>query len=77
MIANKAALRVDIRPLTRGRLRVRLIIASHFGSYSILKAFALAAHNDVPVVRKRSVSVEREGVSVAEGLRTSGTGYRE
>jgi hypothetical protein len=41
----------------------------------MLNAFADAAQRVVPVVRKRRVSGEREGVAVAE--RSSGTGYRE
>jgi hypothetical protein len=49
-------------------------MASHFGSYSIFSVFADAAHNVVPVVRKRRVRVDRLGVSVREGLRSSGTG---
>jgi hypothetical protein len=49
-------------------------MASHFGSNNMLKALALAAHIVVPVVRKRSVRVDRDGVSVAEGRRNSGTG---
>jgi hypothetical protein len=40
----------------------------------MLKAFADAAQRVVPVVRKRRVRGEREGVSVAEGRRSSGTG---
>lgn len=39
-----------------------------------MKAFAEAAQRVVPVVRKRRVRVEREGVDVAEGRRSSGTG---
>lgn len=31
----------------------------------------------MPVVRKRSVSVERDGEAVVEGRRRAGTGYRE
>lgn len=71
-----AAPRVDIRPLTNGLFLVLDIKASHFGSYNILKAFADAAHSVVPVVRKRRVSGDKEGVSVAEGRRSSGTGYK-
>ena len=43
----------------------------------MLRAFAEAAQRVVPVVRKRRVSGEREGVSSAEGVRRSGTGYKE
>lgn len=51
--------------------------ASHFGSYSILKAFADAADKAVPVVRNRRVSGESEGVSSEDGEIISGTGYKE
>lgn len=40
----------------------------------MLKAFAEAAHRVVPVVRKKRVRVEREGVSVNDGDSISGTG---
>jgi hypothetical protein len=40
----------------------------------MLNAFADAAQSVVPVVRKRRVSVESEGVAVAEGRSSSGTG---
>jgi hypothetical protein len=43
----------------------------------MLNAFADAAQSAVPLVRQRSVRGEREGVAVAEGRRSSGTGYRE
>jgi hypothetical protein len=43
----------------------------------MLKAFALAAERAVPEVRKRSVRVLRLGVSVKEGCRSAGTGYKE
>tara|TARA_R110002060_G_scaffold25766_1_gene35291 strand:+ start:910 stop:1596 length:687 start_codon:yes stop_codon:yes gene_type:complete len=43
----------------------------------MFKVFAEAAHRAVPVVRKSKVSGERDGVSVADGRRSSGTGYRE
>ena len=43
----------------------------------MLKVFAEAAHNEVPVVRKRRVRVESDGVSVSEGDSISGTGYKE
>jgi hypothetical protein len=44
---------------------------------SMLKAFADAEHSAVPDVRKRSVRVEREGVAVAAGASSCGTGYNE
>lgn len=77
MMAKRRAPRVDINPRTKGRFRVRDIMASHLGSYSMLKAFADAAHSAVPVVRNRRVRVESEGASVDDGCRSSGTGYRE
>ena len=45
-------------PRTRGRFRVRDIIASNSGSEIMLKVLALAMHNDVPVERKRRVGKE-------------------
>jgi hypothetical protein len=42
-----------------------------------LKAFADAAQRAVPVVRKSNVRGESDGVSVADGRRSSGTGYKE
>jgi hypothetical protein len=44
---------------------------------SMLKAFAEDAQSAVPVVRKRSVRVESEGVAVTAGASRPGTGYRE
>jgi hypothetical protein len=40
----------------------------------MLNVFAEAAHSVVPVVRKRRVSVLSDGVAVADGRRSSGTG---
>jgi hypothetical protein len=40
----------------------------------MLNVFAEAAQRVVPVVRKRRVRVLKEGVAVAEGRRSSGTG---
>ena len=40
----------------------------------MFSAFALALVRKVPVVRKRSVRVEREGVAVAAEERREGTG---
>jgi hypothetical protein len=44
---------------------------------SMLSAFAEAEHSAVPDVRKKSVRVEREGVAVAAGANSPGTGYNE
>ena len=44
---------------------------------SILSAFAELEHRAVPVVRKKRVSVEREGVAVVAGESKPGTGYKE
>lgn len=43
----------------------------------MLKAFADAEHSAVPDVRKSRVSVERDGVAVAAGASSPGTGYSE
>lgn len=43
----------------------------------MFKELADAAESAVPVVRKRSVSVERDGDAVVEGRRRAGTGYNE
>ena len=72
--AKKSALVLLIRPRTSGRLRVRDIRASYAGSRSMFNAFALALVRKVPVVRKRSVRVDREGVEVAAEERREGTG---
>ena len=40
----------------------------------MFNAFADAHDNAVPVVTKRSVSVERDGEAVVEGSRSAGTG---
>ena len=60
---------------TNGRLRVRVIRASYCGSISILNALADAEVRKVPVVKKRSVIVLRDGASVADGSSMAGTGY--
>ena len=52
-------------------------MASCCGSMSMFRAFAEDAHSAVPVVRKKSVSVDREGVAVVAGARRPGTGYNE
>ena len=49
--AKSAAARWDTRPRTRGRLRVRLILASYEGSNSIFKVLAEAMVRKVPPVR--------------------------
>ncbi|CAI6335944.1 unnamed protein product [Periconia digitata] len=76
-MANIIAPRVLISLRTSGLFRVLLIFASCSGSMSILKALADDAHSAVPVVRKNSVSVERDGVAVAVGASSPGTGYSE
>lgn len=76
-IANSRAERGESRPRTRGRLRVRDILASCAGSKSMLRALAEATVAKVPVVRKARVRVEREGVCVADTDRREGTGYNE
>ena len=43
----------------------------------MLNAFAEAEHKAVPVVRNSRVRVDREGVAVAAGASSPGTGYRE
>jgi hypothetical protein len=72
--ANRTALRREIKPRTRGLLRVLDILASVDGSYSMFSAFALAEHRVVPEVRKSRVSGLRDGVSVMLGASISGTG---
>lgn len=74
-MANNAAARFEIRPLTNGRFLVLVILASVDGSYSIFRVFALAEHSAVPVVKKKSVNGLRLGVSVIVGISISGTGY--
>lgn len=43
----------------------------------MFKVFADAMHANVPLVRKASVSVLREGASVTDVLNSAGTGYIE
>lgn len=43
----------------------------------MFSALADAHVREVPMVRKRSVSAERDGVSVIDGESKAGTGYRE
>ncbi len=72
-----------IRPRTSGRLRVRDILASVAGSYSMLSALADAEHSAVPAVRNKSVSGpvndeddDSDAVSAAvERTPDDGTGY--
>lgn len=52
-------------------------MASCWGSISIFSALADAEESAVPVVRKSSVSVDKDGEAVVEGSRSAGTGYRE
>jgi hypothetical protein len=77
MTAKTTALLVVIKFLTSGLFLVLDILASDFVSYSMFSAFALAMHDAVPVVRKKSVRGLRLGVAVARGPSISGTGYRE
>jgi hypothetical protein len=44
---------------------------------SMLKAFAEAEHSAVPDVRNKRVRVESDGVAVAAGASSCGTGYNE
>src|SRR5690242_7754493 len=72
--ANTMAPRGETSLRTSGRLRVRDIWASYLGSMSMLKAFADAEQRAVPVVRKRRVRAESDGVAVAAVLSSCGTG---
>ena len=60
--AKNAAARGVISFLTKGRLRVRDIRASDFGSRAIFMVFAAAQERNVPVVRYRRVKVLVESV---------------
>lgn len=60
--AKMIALRVLMSPRTRGRLRVRDIWASYAGSRSMFRVLADAMVPKVPVVRKKSVKVDKDGV---------------
>ena len=74
--ANKTAARLETSFLTNGLFLVLDIFASVDDSYSIFNAFALAMQSAVPVVRKKSVSGDSDGATVAEEERIAGTGYR-
>lgn len=76
-VAKRDAPFLLINPRTKGRFRVRLIIASYFGSNSIFKAFAEALQSAVPDVRKIKVIADNEGEAVVVGKRSVGTGYSE
>lgn len=73
-MANNIAARLLTNPRTNGLFRVLLIFASCCGSKSMFKVFADAMHAKVPLVRKASVSVLREGASVTDVLNRAGTG---
>ena len=78
--ANTAAAGREISFRTRGRLRVRVMRASYFGSKSIFKVFAHAHDKKVPVVRKSRVRVDVENDDSTEDAvdeRISGMGYNE
>lgn len=72
--AKTRAPRLEMRPRTRGRLRVRDIRASEAGSRYMFRVLAEAEQRAVPVVRKRRVRAEREGEVVVSGRRSGGTG---
>lgn len=76
-MANSNAFRLLISPRTRGLFFVRLILASCCGSNSMFNVLADAICKNVPLVRKRSVRVLREGASVTAVLSSAGTGYIE
>lgn len=82
--ANTSAPLFEIKPRTKGRLRVLDMRASDLGSNSMLKALAEAQERKVPVVRKSRVKVEVErlvlvadSIAVAVLCRRSGVGYSE
>lgn len=78
--ANPAAARGEISFRTNGLFRVRVILASCFGSKSMLRVLAHAHDKNVPVVKKRSVRVEVEKEDSTEDAvneRISGIGYKE
>jgi hypothetical protein len=76
-IANRKAARLLMSPRTRGLFLVRLILASCAGSKSMLSVFADAMVKKVPLVRKPSVRVLRDGAAVTDVLSRPGTGYME
>jgi hypothetical protein len=75
--AKRKAARLLIRPRTKGLFLVRLILASWAGSKSMLSVFADAMARKVPLVRKPSVRVLRDGAAVTDVLSRPGTGYME
>jgi hypothetical protein len=75
--AKRKAARLPMRPRTRGLFLVRLILASKAGSNSMLSVFADAMVKNVPLVRKPSVSVLRDGAAVTDVLSKPGIGYME
>ena len=76
-IAKRKAARLLMRPRTNGLFFVRLIFASNAGSNSMLRVFADAIVKKVPLVRKPSVRVLRDGAAVTDVLSRPGTGYME
>lgn len=75
--ANSTAARGLTSFLTRGLLRVRLILASWLVSNSIFSVLAHAIVLKVPVVRNSRVKLLSEGVCVAAVESREGTGYSE
>ena len=65
------------KPRTNGRFRVRLIMASYFGSNSMLSVFALADDRAVPIVKNSKVRVDSDGDAVVDGSSNAGTGKSE
>jgi hypothetical protein len=63
--------------LTRGLLRVRLILASWLVSNNMFSVLAHAIVLKVPVVRNSRVKLLSEGVCVAAVESREGTGYSE
>lgn len=72
-MAKSRAPRCETRPRTIGRLRVRDMSASYFGSNIILSVLALQQDRKVPTVRyiKVRVEVESVGSGVIAGSRVS------
>ena len=76
-VANSNAPLLLINPRTSGLFRVRLIMASYFGSKSMLRALAEALQRAVPEVRNTRVKADRDGEVVFVGSSRAGTGYNE
>lgn len=72
-MAKSRAPRGETSPRTRGRLRVRDMSASNFGSNIMFSVLALQQDRNVPTVRyiKVRVEVERVGSGVMAGSRVS------